>query len=65
MVLIIFVGGIFLGFMLGFAVMALLAARHLRRQCEAKSPSWRRKVDRSLPAMQPVSGASCHLSVVP
>lgn len=65
MVLIIFAGGIFLGFTLGFAVMALLAARDLRRQCEAKGLSRRRRVDRSLPAMQPVSGASVQLSVVP
>ncbi len=34
MVLVIFFGGIFLGFALGFATMALLAARDNRRQCE-------------------------------
>ncbi len=34
MVLAIFVGGIFLGFSLGFATMALVAARGLRLQGE-------------------------------
>jgi hypothetical protein len=43
MVLIIFVGGLFLGFALGFATMALLSARDNRLQCEncekAEEPS--------------------------
>jgi len=68
MVIGIFVGGIFLGFSLGFATMALMSARHNRLQGEeaqettgllprAASPI--RRGNRSLPAMPQVSGESC------
>ena len=69
MVIVIFVGGIFLGFALGFATMALLAVRGHRLQCEkARETSGyapRRRVDRAFSARPQASGASCHLSIVP
>jgi hypothetical protein len=69
MVIIIFIGGIFLGFALGFASMALLAARGHRLQCEegreTQDYSPRRRVNRAFPAIPQASGASCHLSLVP
>jgi hypothetical protein len=68
MVIGIFVGGIFLGFSLGFATMALVSARNNRLQGEeaqettghlirAASPI--RGVTRSLPARLQASGESC------
>ena len=69
MVILIFGGGIFLGFGLGFATMALLDARHHRLQCEKEKEtcgySPRREVHRAFPARLPASGASCQLSIVP
>jgi hypothetical protein len=70
MVIGIFVGGIFLGFSLGFATMALVSARNNRLQGEeaqettgqlicAASPIGR--VSRSLPAMPQASGEYCLL----
>ncbi len=70
MVIGIFVGGIFLGFSLGFATMALVSARNNRLQGEeaqettdqlicAASPI--RGVNRSLPAMPQASGEYCLL----
>jgi hypothetical protein len=70
MVIGIFVGGIFLGFSLGFAAMALVSARNNRLQGEeaqettdqlicAASPI--RGVNRSLPARLQASGESCLL----
>jgi len=67
----IFVGGIFLGFSLGFATMALVSARHNRLQGEeaqettghlirAASPI--RGVNRLLPARLQASGESCLLT---
>jgi hypothetical protein len=67
MVIGIFVGGIFLGFSLGFATMALVAARGQRLRCEelrvtpGYSPN--RRVDGALPARPQASGASCLLSL--
>ena len=70
MVVIMFVG-IFLGFSLGFATMAVVAARSYRLQCEeaqemsrqfASGPSPIRRVSRLLPARAQVSGASCLLT---
>ena len=71
MVIGIFVGGIFLGFSLGFATMALVSARNNRLQGEeaqettdqlicAASPI--RGVNRSLPARLQASGESCLLT---
>jgi hypothetical protein len=71
MVIGIFVGGIFLGFSLGFATMALVSARNNRLQGEeaqemtdrlicAASPI--RGVNRSLPARLRASGESCLLT---
>jgi hypothetical protein len=71
MVIGIFIGGIFLGFSLGFATMALVSARHNRLQGEeaqettdqlicAASPI--RGVNRSLPARLQASGESCLLT---
>jgi hypothetical protein len=70
MVIGIFVGGIFLGFSLGFATMALVSARNSRLQGEeaqemtgqlisADSPI--RGVNRLLPARPQASGESCLL----
>ena len=70
MVIGIFVGGIFLGFSLGFATMALVSARNNRLQGEeaqettdqlirAASPI--RGVNRSFPARPQASGESCLL----
>ena len=68
MVLGIFVGGIFLGFSLGFAAMALVSARNNRLQGEAapettghlsRAASPIRRVNRLLPARPQTSGASC------
>ncbi len=70
MVIGIFIGGIFLGFSLGFATMALVSARNNRLQGEgaqettdqliwAASPI--RGVNRSLPARAQASGDSCLL----
>ena len=73
MVIGIFVGGIFLGFSLGFATMALVSARHDRLQGEeapeatgqrVRAASPIRWVNRSLPARPQVSGASCLLTPV-
>ncbi len=74
MVIGIFVGGIFMGFSLGFAAMALLSARNNRLQGEeaqetteqfigAASPI--RGVNRSLPARLHVCGDSCLLTPGP
>ena len=71
MVIGIFIGGIFLGFSLGFATMALVSARNDRLQEEeaqeatgqlicATSPI--RGVNRSFPARPQASGASCLLT---
>ena len=68
MVIGIFVGGIFLGFSLGFATMALVSARNNRLQGEEAQettvilfaqilPSG--GVNRSLPAMPQASGEYC------
>jgi hypothetical protein len=69
MVTLILGGGIFLGFGLGFATMALLDARHHRLQCEkereTRGYSPPRKVHQAFPAKLPASGASCQLSIVP
>ena len=74
MVIGIFVGGIFLGFSLGFATMALVSARNNRLQGEeaqetteqftgAASPIC--GLNRSLPARLQVSGESCLLTSGP
>lgn len=70
MVIGIFVGGIFLGFSLGFATMALVSARHDRLQGEeapettghliCEAPPIHRFA-RALAAEPQVSGASCLL----
>jgi hypothetical protein len=69
MIIVIFAGGIFLGFSLGFATMVLLDARRHRLQCEnAKETSnyaLRLEVDGAFPARPPASAASCQLSIVP
>jgi len=66
----IFVGGIFLGFSLGFATMALVSARNNRLQGEEAQETTDylscaapliRKVNRSLPAMPQASGEYCLL----
>jgi len=71
MVIEIFVGGIFLGFSLGFATMALVSARNNRLQGEAaqettgpliRLASGIRRVNCSLPARLQASGASCLLT---
>ena len=67
MVIGILVGGIFLGFSLGFATMALVSARNNRLQGEAQETTGHlicedspiRKVNRSRPAMPQASGESC------
>jgi hypothetical protein len=68
MVILILGGGIFLGFGLGIAAMALLDARHQRLQCEnakeRSSYALRLEVDRAAPAGLPSSGASCQLFIV-
>ena len=67
MVIGIFIGGIFLGFSLGFATMALVSARNNRLQGEAApetaghlicEDSRIRRVNRPLPAMPQASGES-------
>ena len=74
MVIGILIGGIFLGFSLGFATMALVSARNYRLQCEEEqetssqlisAPSPIREVNRSLPARLQVSGESCLLTPGP
>lgn len=71
MIIGIFVGGIFLGFSLGFATMALVSARNNRLQDEeaqettghlirAASPIL--GVNRSLPVRLQASGESCLLT---
>ena len=71
MVIGIFIGGIFLGFSLGFATMALVSARNNRLQGEevqettdqlicAASPI--RGVNRPLPTRLRASGESCLLT---
>lgn len=73
MVIGILVGGMFLGFSLGFATMALVSARNNRLQGEealettgdligAACPV--RRVKRSFPARPQASGASCLLTPV-
>jgi hypothetical protein len=71
MVIGIFVSGIFLGFSLGFATMALVSARHNRLQGEAApaatgqlmgAASPIRRVSRPLPVIPPASGESCLLT---
>ena len=70
MVIGIFAGGIFLGFSLGFATMALVSARHNRLQGEEAQETGHlicedspiRGVNRSLPAMPQTSGESCLLT---
>ena len=68
MAMIIFAGGIFLGFSLGFAIMALVDARRHRLQCEkAQETSGYAlplEVDRALPARPQASGALDHLAIV-
>ena len=68
---IIVVAGIFLGFSLGFATMALVSARNYRLQCEeaqetsrqlTRGPSLIRRFTPVLPARPQVSGASCLLT---
>ena len=70
MVIVIFVG-IFLGFSLGFATMALVSARNYRLQCEeaqetssqlTSGPSPSRRFTPLLPARPQASGASCLLT---
>ena len=70
MVIVIFVG-IFLGFSLGFATMALVSARNYRLQCEEapetssqliSPPSPILRVTPLLPARPQASGASCLLT---
>jgi len=70
MVIGIFIGGIFLGFSLGFATMALVSARNNRLQGEEAqettdqlivADSAIRGVNRSLPAIPQASGESCLL----
>jgi hypothetical protein len=69
MVIGIFVGGIFLGFSLGFATMALVSARNNRLQGEEAPETTGhlicappiRRVARSLAARPQASGASCLL----
>ena len=74
MVIGIFIGGIFLGFSLGFATMALVSARNNRLQGEeapettgqlirAAAPI--RGVNRSLPPRLPACGDSCLLTPGP
>jgi hypothetical protein len=67
----IFVGGIFLGFSLGFATMALVSARHDRLQGEgAREPADQlicaappiHRVNHPLPAMPQICGESCLLT---
>jgi hypothetical protein len=74
MVIEIFVGGIFLGFSLGFATMALVSARNNRLQGEAaqettghliRAVSGIRRVNCALPARPQASGASCLLTPGP
>lgn len=69
MAIVIFVGSIFLGFALGFATMALVAARRDRLQFErpggTSGYSPRRRVDPGFPAGPQASGPSCQLSIVP
>ena len=71
MVIGIFIGGIFLGFSLGFATMAFVSARNNRLQGEeapettgdlncATTPM--RRVNRSLPPRLPACGDSCLLT---
>jgi len=71
MVIGILVGGIFLGFSLGFATMALLSARNYRLQCEEAqkkssqligAPSPIRRFTPLRPARPQTSGASCLLT---
>jgi len=71
MVIGIFIGGIFLGFSLGFATMALVSARHNRLQGEEapettghliRPASPIPRVDRLLPARLQVCGESCVLN---
>jgi len=71
MVIGIFAGGIFLGFSLGFATMALVSARNYRLQfAEAQATSGPltsepypiRRFNRAVPARPLASGASCLLS---
>ena len=71
MVIGILVSGIFLGFSLGFATMALVSARNNRLQGEEAQEtighlicedSPIRGVNRSLPAMPQASGESCLLA---
>ena len=70
MVIGIFIGGIFLGFSLGFAAMALVSARNNRLQGEEaqettdqliRADSHIRGVNRSLTARPQTSGESCLL----
>jgi hypothetical protein len=70
MVIGIFVGGIFLGFSLGFATMALVSARNNRLQSEEAPETTGqlicevppiRRFTRALAARPQVSGASCLL----
>ena len=74
MVIGIFVGGIFLGFSLGFATMALVAARNNRLQGEEaqetrghliKGYSPMPRFNRSLPFRPQASGAACLLTPGP
>ena len=71
MVIGILVSGIFLGFSLGFATMALVSARNNRLQGEGAQETTGhficaapiiRRVNRLLPAMPQASGESCLLT---
>ena len=71
MVIGIFVGGIFLGFSLGFATMALVSARNYRLQCEEAQATGGpltselysiRRFNRAVPARPQAAGASCLLN---
>ncbi len=71
MVIVIFVSLVFLRFSLDFATMALISARNYRLECEegqetedhfTREPSPVPRFNRSLPARQQASGASCLLT---
>jgi hypothetical protein len=71
MVIGIFAGGIFLGFSLGFATMAFVAARNDRLQFAkaqatggplTSEPYPLRRFNRAVPARPQASGASCLLN---
>jgi hypothetical protein len=69
MVIILFGVGIFLGFSLGCATLALVGARRYRLQCEKAGETsgyaLRPEVDRAFRARPQAAGASCQISIVP